>query len=79
MYTPERFITCSKHAIAYCQPIVSQLDWMVVVGGAAATATPKYIVKKLVGEPFIQHTPGEGKLRGALGMLDVAYCGPAGG
>ena len=46
---------------------------MMAVGGAAATATPKEVMKKLIGESSTQYSPEEVKFSGALGMLDEAY------
>ena len=40
--------------------------------GAAATTTPKYIMRKMVGESSAQYTPEEVKCGVALGMLEVA-------
>ena len=43
------------------------------MGGAAAAATPKEVMKKLIGELATQYSPEEVKFGGVLGMLDVAY------
>jgi hypothetical protein len=61
------------NAIAYCQTTVSLLDWMVAVGGAAATASPKEVMNKLIGESSTPYSPDEVNVGGVLGMLDVAY------
>ena len=37
-------------AITYVQPIITQRDWMVAVGIAAATTTPKEVMKKMRGK-----------------------------
>ena len=59
------------HAIAYCQMLVSQLDWLMALGAAAATATPKAVMHKVVGDFSTQYTSDEVKFGGVLGMLDV--------
>ena len=37
-------------AIAYCKAAVVHPDWLIAVGSAAAVATPKEVLKKLVGD-----------------------------
>ena len=60
-----------QDAINYCEQMVKHPDWMLAVGTAAATTTPKELMKKLAGDHPTQYVPDSVKFGGVLGMLDV--------
>ena len=60
-------------AIEYCKDTVSQVNWMNAVGIAAATATPKDVLRNLgVGNVGVcAYSADEVKFGGAFGFLDL--------
>eukprot|EP00974_Lingulodinium_polyedra_P003007 282321-Lingulodinium_polyedra.AAC.1 len=58
--------------MTYCQALIGGPDWMLEVGNAAATTTPKEVMKKLGenGDPGQYHSD-QINFGGVLGMLDV--------
>ena len=60
-------------AIAYCKDAVAHQDWMTAAGVAAATASPKEVLKKLGVDQADgpAYSADEVKFGGTLGFLDL--------
>jgi len=72
MFTPERGIKSSTVPSLTARRSSRCLIGWWRLGGAAATTTLKYMIKKMVGESSARYIPEEVKLGGVHGMLDVA-------
>ena len=61
-----------QDAITYCTQKVQDPEWMIAVGHAASSSTPREVLKKLNGDGAAAYLPDEVKFGGVLGWLDLS-------